>query len=544
MKTPSRLVAKLLQPYLDLGIGAGGVVNQARPPQPWDFGAGGLDSPIYVNALSGEVFIYVNGSITPLTTNNAKAGGAQGNFVNDDTQPLQKAIDGTPIGGALFFPPGSYRITAPLNITKKISIFAYPGSNTVIYVSTPNVYGIIIGDGTVATDTQVQGTVIENITVAVAPGTAVSTIDAAILATRANAFQLRNVTFYGLDGGVAKFSSGLSIDRCLEWTVDHCYFYGCSANGIVGAGANAPADLCTDGRIDFCEFVSCGDAIFLGSYTSAITITNPIVYSGTGYAVHINCPPTPGAGFNYFITVPDLEVTVTTGALGGVYVQNGSNVQVTGGWIGGRNGLKVDSTASTVSASQTQFSVSGLNLVPIVIAGPACSLIGCDIVGDAVLTSTGISVAGTASDFNVIGGRIRQWTTAAIAYSGNALRANVTGVTFTSNTGANITGDGNASPGQKCRNCSDDGNTLLTAAATLPVRHGQTFVQATGATAITAIAVIGVESILVLQAGAGGITVNNSVGNLKGGVNASVPQFQTLTLQCTGSNWQEIARSF
>jgi len=50
---------------------------------------------------------------------NVKAYGAKGDYVADDTQAIQAAIDACPNGGMVFFPAGSYKITAPLSIVNK-----------------------------------------------------------------------------------------------------------------------------------------------------------------------------------------------------------------------------------------------------------------------------------------------------------------------------------------------------------------------------------------------------------------------------------------
>jgi len=50
---------------------------------------------------------------------NVKAYGAKGDNVADDTQAIQSAIDACPNGGMVFFPAGSYKITAPLSIVNK-----------------------------------------------------------------------------------------------------------------------------------------------------------------------------------------------------------------------------------------------------------------------------------------------------------------------------------------------------------------------------------------------------------------------------------------
>lgn len=112
-----------LSMFLTLGS-ISGVVNQPRPPVQSDFGGGGLQSPIYVNGVSGECFIYVNGTITPINAVNVKSFGAKGDGVTDDTAALQAAITYLVQfqGGTLYLPRGIYQVSAAVNIPNSVSI--------------------------------------------------------------------------------------------------------------------------------------------------------------------------------------------------------------------------------------------------------------------------------------------------------------------------------------------------------------------------------------------------------------------------------------
>ena len=82
-------------------------------------------------------------------------------------------------------------------------------------------------------------------------------------------------------------------------------------------------------------------------------------------------------------------------------------------------------------------------------------------------------------------------------------------------------------------------------ASALVLDHGRYYYQVTGATAINTMTLMASETRLVIQAGAGGITVNNSgdIG-LKGAVNATIPAFYCIEFMATGTNWIELSRNF
>lgn len=128
---------KKLARYLALGS-VGDVVQQARPPQQSDFGGGGLRSPIYINFLTGEAFIYVNGVITPF--NSIAAGGFATNVAafpyyagrgGDDTAAIQAALNATP-KPFLFFPKGTYIVSSQLNAPAGTRLFGQEMEGTII----------------------------------------------------------------------------------------------------------------------------------------------------------------------------------------------------------------------------------------------------------------------------------------------------------------------------------------------------------------------------------------------------------------------------
>jgi hypothetical protein len=59
--------------------------------------------------------------------------GAVGDGTTDDTAAIQSAIDATPAnGGVVFFPPGTYKVVATLNIDKPLEILGSGPHATVV----------------------------------------------------------------------------------------------------------------------------------------------------------------------------------------------------------------------------------------------------------------------------------------------------------------------------------------------------------------------------------------------------------------------------
>ncbi|WP_233231611.1 glycosyl hydrolase family 28-related protein [Tichowtungia aerotolerans] len=70
---------------------------------------------------------------TDYDLNSVTAYGAQGNGVSDDTVAIQSAINARTAkgGGLVWFPAGTYNISSPLTVTRRISLLGEPGSRIV-----------------------------------------------------------------------------------------------------------------------------------------------------------------------------------------------------------------------------------------------------------------------------------------------------------------------------------------------------------------------------------------------------------------------------
>lgn len=422
--------------YFTLGS-VGDVVTQFRPPQLADFGGGGIRSPIVINGTTGEAFIYVNGVITSF--NSVGSGvinvkgypyGAVGNGVVDDTAAIQAAVNAAgALGWAVYFPPGNYKITAQINILKTVYIYARPFSAT-IYIGAANINGFVIGDGTQPTNTVTTSTCVDGLQFAVLSTVPACTSGACIWINFAHYSVIRNVSLVGTASAKTLWN-GLLITESLEWFVIQPLINGFRNNGIRITGTLTKT--CGDGRIDIPEVIGClGDATYMGDYTGAITYNSCIHDNNVGWNIKIDCTQAAGVGANYLINQPDIEATTNVASLGGIYVKQGT-AQIVGGWLGGTVGLVVDALGSSVTMNGTIDQA----LVPAIISGAACSLIGCDIAGDNSTTTTGVLLNAGATDTQILGGRIRQFITEGVKFVGAPARCTVL-VQMRSN-GADIT---------------------------------------------------------------------------------------------------------
>lgn len=490
----------------------------------------------FLASLQGQLF-----DVTSFNTH--------GDGVNDDSAAFQGAITAvtaTNGSGFLFVPPGNYLWNSQVNITSKLTIVGVPGQSNIL-LGTPGQNGLVIGDGTVNTRANCVNTLIYGLGFYPKPGVANFSTGSYIFRNYATSIQIQNCIFDGRDsGGPVRMWNGLTDFQVTESLVRDSIFIGFRNSGTV-VTSGTPALLCTDNRYDFCEWQLCtGDALVLGTTTGGITIAKPIMFGNSGWNIKIDSAAGSNNNINFFIDTPDIEIAA--GASGGIYAKQGSGVQITGGWVGAKAvatkvGLQVDSTAGRVQSTGVIYQ-SLINL-----SGTACHFGNCDLAGDNSSTVSGITVNAGATDFVYQGGSIIQFTGQGILYNSSppAARCLVEGVSFRNNA-LNIAGDASASSNAPpiCRGCYDDfTNFTLTAAATLPLRHGMDgFIAVTGATHITAMTAIGFGSRVTIFA-SGNVNIDNSASiTLKGGANATISSGATMDLICDGANWRETARSF
>lgn len=474
---------------------------------------------------------------------NVKDFGAVGNGTTNDTSAIQAAIDAA-YGSALFFPAGSYKITSAVNILKSISIYGVQGATTII-LGTQNQNGFVVGDGTSGTRDLAGQISIENFIFNPLQGTTAFTSGSCIFLNYVYGTKIQNCIFYGADSIATKLYHGVTAFQVQEYWVTNCLFSKLLGNGHVTSGSSGAGLRTVDGRIDFCEFIEITlDCVSFGAYTEGMTLNCPVAYSYSANAVSIT-----SSLYNIFILQPDFEID---GSSSGIYVANCGNVQIVGGWLGAGSsstltGLSVASTASGVSVIGTIFSQASITL-----NGPACQLVGCDVVGLYPLSGSyvGISISSTANNTVITGNKIRQWSNAGISFTGTSGVAVISGNTFVSNTNDVLGGawsPSSASIATVSGNSTDFGF-AVTAATTITLSPARNYYQVIGATNVRYISAAPAGATLIIQAGAGGITLLNGSGAntliLKGGVNASVPAYSVIEFMSDGIEWIELSRNF
>jgi hypothetical protein len=210
------------------GTGAFGYSTRALVgadlPTPGASSLGGVQS---VSCLPAQLVSAISTSGVPsctvpvATMFNVLTYGAAGNGTTDDTTAVQNAINAAQaVGGIVFFPAGSYKITTGLSVTARVSILgvgyqasggtAYPGQQilaTTGYLASVLVCSTTINCLTTTTDQAVR---IEKIQITYptssdpSTGTTALTMNAAAGSTHANIGSvIKDVLIAGVDNGVA-----------------------------------------------------------------------------------------------------------------------------------------------------------------------------------------------------------------------------------------------------------------------------------------------------------------------------------------------------
>ncbi len=469
--------------------------------------------------------------------------GAVGDGVANDTAALQAAIDAAPSGAFLAFPPGNYRLTAELILKRPVALLA-PLGGVQLSQATQNANHIRIGDGTTPTRSALFNCTIDGITFAPASGVAAFTSGACLRVQFGAFVNVRNCDFFGADGIGNKLWNGIELDRCEDSRFADCRVRKFRNNGIRTYGASGVANRTVDVIFDRMRTSDIdGDHVFCGPHSQGIFLNDQISIgiAASMSGIRINADPITEQGTNFFIVNPNIEGGNNANA-NGIYVEKGQAVDVLGGWIGGfipntARGVRLASGASSCSITGCRIEGGG----GVQIDGPACSVKDCEMSGDNGTTQTIIQITSGGQGFSVTGGRIRQATTAGIAITGTPADGVISGVTF-ANVGSDnyITGAAYAG-GPAVSGLRGQATRTLAAAATLATRYGVPFYQVTGATAISNYTLAAPGTELNIQAGTGGITINNS-GNivLKSGSSLSLTALTLRKFVCDGSNWFEV----
>lgn len=301
---------------------------------------------------------------------NAKAFGALGNGVNnggnDDTSAIQAAITAAQaVGGKVYLPQGTYRITSPLSITSSIAFMGDGPEATIISLSPGNYDGLQIA--ATSSSTLAHGyigdfSIISYSNQSSGNGLNIGNVDK---------WLFNNIHMDATRNGFAgKVYNGVHIGRA-----QHCVFN----NLFIELPINNCMDIVNDSGYDIidmyitngCQFIDAGNAgILIGSYNSGhypqgIYMDNMSCYGCTGDGVQLDTGSS-GSIFNIFMQDCILDTNnqnlamTGSGSIGAVfafniwcsysnsfnvYMYNGvSDVTFDGGNIiwGGDTGIRVD----------------------------------------------------------------------------------------------------------------------------------------------------------------------------------------------------------
>lgn len=470
---------------------------------------------------------------------NVKDYGALGDGATNDTAAIQAAIAACPSGGIVWFPDGNYKITAELVPPRPMTLAGNPGGAQ-LSIATTNTNHICIGDGTEITRNARLNVGVMGLTFAPSTGVTAFTSGACIRVQYGAFVTIEKCDFYGLDG-TKKLWNAIELDRCEDSWIRDCRARQLKSSGLYTYGASGIANRTVDVVIDrFRTSDIDGDHVYFGPHSQGIFLNN---WVGIGVGANrsglfIDADPATEQGTNFFIVNPNIEGGNAANS-NGIYVKKGQGVDIQGGWAGGFEPTTTNGVWFGVGASSCM--INGMRFETARIDGPACSLNGCEITGALGVSTNAVSIGTAAQGFCIVGGRIRQTLTAGIAISGSPADGVISGVTF-ANIGSDnyITGAAYAA-GPMVSGIRGQASRTATAASTVAVKYGVSLYQITGATAVGGFTLLAPGTELNVQAGSGGITINNSVNIiLKSGTSLSLAAFTMRKFICDGANWFEV----
>ncbi|MDR8049590.1 hypothetical protein [Burkholderia cenocepacia] len=462
--------------------------------------------------------------------------GVRGDGATDDTERLRAwaaYIQSVDVVGV--WSPGDYLITgAGLTFTGKFVIEAAPRTVTVL-LGTKNMTAITVGDGT-----SVMASAMRNSRIRGVDFNPSATVDAftsgqVIYRNNAQHVDIVDCAFYGANpAGTKILWSGLKDFQTVECFATNCTFQQLLGDGIDVSGGDGIPNRAVDCNYDDCKFFNIvGNGMFWGANTAGLGARRPTAYGIGQFCLSIASTPGP-SGQNYFIDTPDFEVD----GAGGVVVSSGQAVIINGGWIGA--GPIANTRVIWLGANADTCSI-GCQVYGWVQVDGRANRIDCPyITGDTVTTPVGLLI-NAGADYTIVRSHVRQFTGNYITISGTPIGLDID--VHSTNNDADIGGLGSYVPTgrpPKVRVVTDRSFTYA-AASTLPIVHGNDFIQVTGATPINSVTTLAQGSRLTVQAGVGGITFNNGGGIItKTGSSLSVPQFMVANFVSDGNTLFEV----
>jgi hypothetical protein len=225
-------------------------------PQAWANGSAG-GTP-----LSGSRLTHAEAGIFGAAAYyNVKSFGAVGDGIADDTAEIQATIDATPAGGVVWFPPGTYLVSATIVIPGRITLMGGGG----LSVGTTIKAAAGIADAVIASaawynnsttcgnPVRIQGLEIDGSTL----GTAVRGLVLTNFWSRVYDCQFRNLTGHGVElNDRTRNTTNVITNSASENSIVECRFASIGGNAIHQEASNQIANL--DGRVERC-FISSVD---------------------------------------------------------------------------------------------------------------------------------------------------------------------------------------------------------------------------------------------------------------------------------------------
>jgi hypothetical protein len=323
---------------------------------------------------------------------NVKTHGATGNGSTDDTAAIAAAITAAGVGGVIRVPLGTYKVSAPLTLLSKQTIFGDGWGSSIVAVA-----GTLTADGTggpvLGNTTDINDIAIRNLSITGFTGTSANSSPHLIGALRPNRWRIEDVKFIGS----AATCWGVLFDGGSDNTIRGCDFADLSYGTVIGTVADA-AYACDRNLVAACNFrnIALNPVYLTNSIWSPVSTAHPKDNAVIGNQMD-------GWG--------DCGIESGAGCYGSVIVGN----TLSGGTGIGNVGIIVRDNVDTIVNDNVIRNVSqagygdGISILPIygqsiniVIAGNTVS--GCTGNGLAIGADANITVTGGSYHDNALNG--------------------------------------------------------------------------------------------------------------------------------------------
>lgn len=307
------------------------------------------------------------------------AGGAKGDSVTDDTAAIQAAITAASGGGIVFFPTGSYVVSATLALSNN-NVRLMGCQQSTLYIA-----AVFSGINLINITGQTCGVMDLNIRGVSTTYSSNPAVDA-IQISSSRGCSVRDVVCSYINGYGLQSTSGGSISND-NTNIENVHIFSSKAGFHILGNAGSGNDQVSYMTNCNCDFIQNGDCYFFeDAFDFVVTNIYGNCTAGSGNSIHIkgNCiaiyisnidvGPYPGPSTGSIVLIESgpngtpskigISNGIAEGGLNGVQITAGSLIKISNLDIfnNGTNGISVSGSSDAISIYGCQFSANGSNI--------------------------------------------------------------------------------------------------------------------------------------------------------------------------------------